>query len=402
MTEPVSSRSLVSAAISGRSRFGVLIVPKCNVEFRNRNRRPVITFDNNRRIQALETAIRAFLAERGVTEVRTPVLSPTSVPEAHIALFGSEYRPPAWSGIEPTPLKLLPSPELFLKKLLADGWPSLFSFAPSFRNEESISPRHCPEFTMLEIYLRETDYSGSLQLFRDLFDWLFGANAHDSRRNSEPATTSAGLPAADFPQAASLAADFEVLTLAQAFETFAGVDLTHAAEPDRTPSGDAEALRRMAKAASATGLSVNEGEAWDDLFHRILLTHVEPCLSKDRCTVLIDYPARLASTARSRDDSPWAERWELYLGTLELANVYTEETNGGKLRQFFENELKIIRNKGIADSRPDLEFIEASTKLGLVSGSALGLERLAMAATGVGDIADFRIHPWTGRALQRR
>ena len=362
--------------------------------------------------------IRTFFDDRGYLEAEVPILSPKLIPEAHIPPFRTQLEPPDWDQSAPSrSLYLLPSPELYLKRLLADGSPSLYCITKCFRNRESFSPRHSPEFSMLEVYTREADYLDSLNLTGELLAFVadgFGDSARD------------------------LGQPIRRMTMVEAFSEIAGLDLMPSVSPAPGTSGDSEALSAIRDLCGQAGLSIgsdigaagaagrssrtpgepgaNSGgaivggassigaqilgssevsETWDDLFQRLFLTFVEPGLPDNVPLALIDYPWRVRTTAKRRPGSPWSERWELYYRGLELANVYTEENDPALVREYLDAEAEALRGSG-ADLVLDEGFVEVARRLPRCSGGALGLDRLAMAVSGHSDIRQVLHFPLDG------
>ena len=261
-------------------------------------------------------AIRAFFDARGFTEVETPVRIPAPAPEPHIDC------PPSGDWF------LRASPELQMKKLLAAGMERIYQIGPCFRAGEK-GRRHSPEFTMLEWYRANADYS---DIARDAEELL--AEILRPRR-------SAALPR---------------VTVREAYLRWAGWDPV---------------------------------ETWDqDRFDFDMATKIEPNLPKEPL-FLTDYPAPAASLARLKSDDPRvAERWELYVDGLELANAFTELVDPVEQRRRFELALEERRALGEADYPLDEEFLDALARMPPSGGVALGVDRLVMLACGVSSIAD--------------
>ena len=263
--------------------------------------------------------IRAFFDARGFTEVETPVRIPAPAPEPHIDC------PPSGDWF------LRASPELQMKKLLAAGMERIYQIGPCFRAGEK-GRRHNPEFTMLEWYRANADYS-------------------DIARDAEELVG-------------------EVLRL----------------------RGSAALPRVMVREAYLRWAGWDPVEAWDqDRFDFDMATKIEPNLPKGPL-FLMDYPAPAASLARLKADDPRvAERWELYVDGLELANAFTELTDPVEQRRRFEGARAERRALGEADYPLDEAFLDALARMPPSGGVALGVDRLVMLACGVHDIAEVRV-----------
>ena len=262
--------------------------------------------------------IRAFFDARGFTEVETPVRIPAPAPEPHIDC------PPSGDWF------LRASPELQMKKLLAAGMERIYQIGPCFRAGEK-GRRHSPEFTMLEWYRANADYS---DIARDAEELLAEVLKRDH-------------------------ADVQRITVREAYLRWAGWDPV---------------------------------ETWDqDRFDFDMATKVEPNLPKEPL-FLTDYPAPAASLARLKSDDPRvAERWELYVDGIELANAFTELIDPVEQRRRFELAREERRALGEADYPLDEEFLDALARMPPSGGVALGVDRLVMLACGIHDIAEVRV-----------
>ncbi|WP_041623743.1 amino acid--tRNA ligase-related protein [Spirochaeta thermophila] len=300
------------------------------------------------RIRArLLSELRAFFRAHDHLEVDTPHLAPYLIPEAHIRPFTTTHHPLHGT---PRTLSLLPSPELWMKHLLAQGYGDIFQISHVFRDAEPPSPRHSPEFTMLEWYTTDSTADDQISLTEELFATL--AHSLDAPHLSPP---------------------FHRLTMEEAFTRYAGFSL----EAHHT-------LEALASHATRLGLDVSPHESAEDLFHRIFLTFVEPHLPVDRPLVLTHYPTLVPTLARPIPDTPWRERWELYAGGMELANCYTEETDPDRVEHFMEGELT---RRGTPTPPPPPDFPATCTRIPHpTSGVALGVDRLLMYITGEKDI----------------
>jgi lysyl-tRNA synthetase class 2 len=214
------------------------------------------------------------------------------------------------------------SPELHMKRLLAAGYERIFQIGPCFRRGER-GERHHPEFTMLEWYRAGTDYLGILD------------------------DTKALLAAAGLPER-----PWEIIPVSDAFRRWAGWD----------PAATYDAAR----------------------FELDLVDKVEPALARDRAVVLIDYPAEAAALSRRKPDAPHlAERWELYLNGIEIANAYSELTDPLEQRRRFEQAARERAALGKPVYAVDEAFLAAlETGMPPCGGIALGIDRLAMVLAG--------------------
>jgi lysyl-tRNA synthetase class 2 len=323
------------------------------------DRRPFLLGRN--RIQA---ALRAFFAERDFVEVDTATLQVSPGNEAHLHAF--ETQAIGHDGAR-VPLYLHTSPEFACKKLLAAGESKLACFAHVYRNRER-GPLHHPEFTMLEWYRAGEPYG---TLMRDCADVLaLAAEKAETRRLAHR-----GREADPFREP-------ERLTVAEAFDRFAGIDLL--ASIDRSGATDRDGL---AAELHRTGLRIAGDDTWSDLFSRVIVERVEPNLGLGRATILDEYPVAEAALARPTARDPRvAERFELYACGVELANAFGELTDAAEQRRRFEGEMA-EKMRVYGESYPlDEDFLAALAQMPEASGIALGFDRLVMLATGASRI----------------
>ena len=308
-------------------------------------------------------ALRAWFAAEGFVEVETPALQVSPGLEPHLVAFATELRGPDGAR---RPLYLHTSPEFAMKKLLAAGEPRLFQFARVFRNAER-SDTHHPEFTMLEWYRAGADYRA---LMADCEGLLAAAEAAAGR----------GALAWQDGRCAAVA-PFERLAVADAFARHTGIDVLALAPDD---------LAGLAAAARRIGVRVSAEDDWDSLFFRILLERIEPHLgSGGRPTLLYDYPVHMAALSRPKPADPrLAERVELYVCGLELANGFSELTDAAEQRRRFEADMD-LKQRLYGERYPiDEDFLAALAHMPPAAGMALGIDRLVMLASGAARIDD--------------
>ena len=262
------------------------------------DRRPFLL--GRSRIQA---ALRRWFDARGFVEVDPSILQASPGNEAHLHAFATELQ--AVDGSPRGTLYLHTSPEFACKKLLAAGETRLFAFAHVFRNRER-GPLHHPEFTMLEWYRAGEPYQALMEDCHEILGLAAAAGGLDELTFRERAIDPMSPP--------------ERVTVAQAFRHFAGIDLLASIDAAGHTRRDA-----LAAAVRATGGRVAADDSWADLFSRMLVERIEPHLGQGRATVLCEYPVAEAALARPKPGDPRvAERFELYVLGMELANAYTE------------------------------------------------------------------------------
>lgn len=314
-------------------------------------------------------AIRGYFDENSFWEVATPVLQVCPVMDTHIHAFKTDIL-----GLDlqkERELYLHTSPEFAMKKLMVAGVSKLYQICHVFRNGEG-SRLHRPEFTMIEWYRAPGGYEDIMSDCKELL-------RHCARELEIKTFEFDGHSADPFK-------DWQRLSVCEAFETMADLDLAAYLE-------DTEGFRQ---AITEQGIRVAEDDRWDDLFFRVMAEKIEPHLGMGAPTILYDYPASMASLSRKKPDDPrFAERFELYVCGVELANAFGELTDADEQRQRFIEEMD-IKEKLYGERYPiDEEFLEA-LEYGLPEsgGIALGIDRLAMLATGADKIEQVL---WTGK-----
>lgn len=295
--------------------------------------------------------LRAFFHERGFIEVDTPLLSADVVVDRHLEPFAVDV-PSA--GVTRR-MWLQTSPEFAMKRLLAAGGEAIFQVTHAFRQEEQ-GPLHNPEFTMVEWYRR----GDGLQEGMALLDQLAGILLARGRAN--------------------------LMTYQAAFERYAGIE----------PHGASVAA--LTEAARQHGVSVPESlgddrDAWLDL---LLVELVQPNLGRDQPVIVFDHPSSQSAMARVRRGPPdVAERFELYIDGLELANGYHELLDAEELRRRNRenNERRVASGKPLL---PVKSRLLAAMESGLpgCAGVAMGFDRVVMLAAKAATISDVIAFPF--------
>jgi len=315
----------------------------------------------------ITAALRAFFAARDFIEVEAAILQVSPGNEAHLHAFATELVTPAAQRVR---LYLHTSPEFAAKKLLAAGERRIFEFARVFRNRERGALHH-PEFTLLEWYRTEEPYEA-------VMDDCAALLAIAARAAGTGRIAFRGREADPFVAP-------ERLTVADAFKRFAGIDLLATlgapeSSRDGAPPGDRDAL---AAQAAAAGVRCAADDSWSDIFSRVLVERIEPHLGIGRATILDEYPAVEAALARPKQSDPRvAERFELYVCGVEIANAFGELTDAAEQRRRFEAEMAEKQLRYGERYPVDEDFLAALGRIPRACGSALGFDRLVMLATG--------------------
>ncbi len=304
---------------------------------------------------AMLARLRAFFAERRVLEVETPLLSAETTLDLHLEPLSSRVDAP---GIERRRMYLQTSPELAMKRLLAAGSGSIYQVCKAFRGGER-GRWHNPEFTILEWYRVGWDVHRLMREVAALIETLLSGS-----RRLEPA---------------------EYVSYADLLRRHAGID------PYGASTGD---LRRAVEDARAP--VETSGLDRDDLLSRLFGERVEPRLAPDRVTIVFGYPASQAAMARiDASDPRTAERFEAYVGGIELANGYGELVDPREQRQRLESDRARRRELGRPLPPIPHRFL-AALEAGLpeCAGVALGLDRLLgleLDANGIDELVPFPI-----------
>jgi elongation factor P--(R)-beta-lysine ligase len=307
----------------------------------------------------IATALRAWFAAQDFIEVETATVQISPGNETHLHAFATELIGP---GGERNTFYLRTSPEFACKKLLAAGEQRIFDFARVFRNRERTTLHH-PEFTLLEWYRAGEGYE---RLMDDCAALLKEA----AQATGATRLLFRGREADPFAKP-------ERLTVAEAFARYAGIDLLATVDAG---DGDRDAL---AAAASAAGVQAAADDTWGDIFSRVMAECIEPHLGDGRACILYEYPITQAALARAKPSDPRvAERFELYVCGVELANAFAELTDAAEQRRRFEASMA-EKERLYGERYPiDEDFIAALPHMTQASGIALGFDRLVMLAAG--------------------
>lgn len=292
--------------------------------------------------------IRAFFDGRGYTEMHTARL---------VGLPGQEpYLEPFWTEVveqsgEKHPAALITSPEYAMKRLLAAGMDKIYDLGPCFRNNEPWDGTHDPEFLMLEWYRKNADLASLMDETEEMVRTVGGDR---------------------------FAAPFRRLTVADAWNEYAGIDLIPLLD-----NRDA-----MAEACRAHHQPVADDDTWDDLYHKLFLSNIEPHLGTEP-TFLYRYPASQAALAkRCADDPRFADRVELYIGGIELANGFAELTDATEQRERFNEEVALRASLGKPTWPLDEALLNSLPNIKNAVGIAFGVDRFAVLLTGSKSIND--------------
>ncbi|MBN2125623.1 MAG: EF-P lysine aminoacylase GenX [Deltaproteobacteria bacterium] len=266
-------------------------------------------------------AVRRFFLDEGYLEVETPLLIPAPAPETHIDAV------PAGDGYLQT------SPELCMKRLLSAGYSLIFQIGRCFRQGER-GDLHLPEFTMLEWYETDRDYRDLMETCERMIPFVSRQLGIGDRIRYQGREIDLRTP-------------WERISVREAFDRHAGVSMKRALESGR--------------------------------FDEIMVSEIEPRMGSPRPSFLMDYPASLAALARLKEPGrDVAERFELYMGGVEIANAFSELIDADEQRRRFEKERSVREKNGRTLYPMPERFLAALPHMPPSAGIALGLDRLVM------------------------
>ncbi len=384
--------------------------------------RPTADCENLRLRAALLRRLRRFFDDRGFLEVETPILSADTVVDRHLDPFWVEIdralecgdssplfvkrwdlavqRSRKESGDESPHSKkmwLQTSPEFAMKRLLAAGAGPIYQVAHVFRLDE-LGPLHNPEFTLVEWYQPGDGMEEGMQLTSDLCEVMLPRSSHTpcvvgpddpiGRRTSDENKDRVRETADGTRSVPATAA--ERISYREAFERHVGID------PHSADGPALAAAARTCGVESPASLALDDRDGWLDL---LMVERVQPHLGVDRPTLLYDYPASQAALARVRpgdaNSPPVAERFELYVAGIELANGYHELLDPAELRRRNAHTNAQRQAEG-KPALPEESRLLAAMEAGLPAavGVALGFDRLVMLAAGAKSIAEVMAFPF--------
>lgn len=309
------------------------------------------------------TALRAFLDGRGFLEVDTPTLQ---------TLAGGAAARPFVTHLNALDIDLYlrVSNELYLKRLLVGGLPRVYEIARDFRNE-GMDRAHNPEFSMVEVYEAYGDYTTMMELTEALMREL--------ARTASSCGLGDGLRLPFGDRVIDYGAPFQKVTYEALFERALGF-----------PMGDADRVR---EAAARRGLATAGVDPW--LLVGELFDQAEALIDPGVPTFVVDYPAALCPLTRSKPGRPeLAERFELFIGGMEIANAYTELNDPDVQEEKFRQQLAGLDDEESTFRTFDADFIRA-LKVGMppAGGLGVGVDRVVMLLTGQRSIRDVLLFP---------
>ncbi len=308
--------------------------------------------------------IREFFWSLGFVETDTPIAVKYPGQEPYLNPVPVKFSDPV--GKEAN-FYLHTSPELAMKKLLAAGYEKIFQIVKCFRNNESFGGIHNPEFSMIEWYRAPGKYRDIMDDTENLFKFV-------GKKLNKQTVKYAGKEVGIF-------GNWERKSMKEIWQKYLNVNLDDCLE-----------LESLKKLARDKNYNVDDADAYEDIFYKIFLNEIEPHLGNENPVFVYDYPAQMTSLSRlCENDSRYAQRFELYIGGLELANAFGELTDATEQKERLEKDKDLRAELGKATWPVDPDFIAALGGLPAkaqraTAGIALGVDRMVVLFTEAKDI----------------
>lgn len=303
---------------------------------------------------------RDYFWSQNFVEAETPIALRLPGQEPYLNPMSVEIKDPYSVSYK---FYLRTSPEFALKKLLAAGWERVFEISKCFRNIESFGGTHNPEFTMIEWYRAPGRFFDIMDDTENLFKYI-GQKLNVLKLKYRD-------------REINYLGDWDRVSVKELWKKFINVNFD-----------DYLDIENLKKLVYDRGWTVEDGDEYEDLFYKIFLNEIEPNLGSDKPVFIYNYPAQMCSLSRlCSDDSRYAERFELYVGGLELANAFGELTDPGvqNYNLIKDNSLRIKLGKEVWSI--DKDFITAlESGIPTAGGIALGVDRMVVLFTGARDI----------------
>lgn len=319
-------------------------------------------------------AIRIFFDNQAFHEVETPILIAHPPAESYLDVFETTLLDRQRNPME---VYLSTSPEVALKKLLVAGIGNCYAITKSFRNMETQSNLHNPEFTILEWYRVGANYMDIMKDCEELVMSIYNSLSKQVKTGLNPVLDYQG-------KTIDLTPPWERITVSDAFRQWAGINFDEFFDESHAKN-----------IAQEKGYHIEEGTTWEELYNQIFLNEIESHLGQSKPTIIYDFPSVMGALAKKKVSDPrFAERFEFYIAGLELGDCYSELTDAQEQEERFESELTELSRLEKTVYDYDHDFIEA-LKVGLpvCSGIAVGVDRLVMLFADTKDIADTMFFP---------
>lgn len=327
--------------------------------------------------------IREFFLQNNFHEVETPLLVEHPGTEPFLEVFETQLLKADGRKV---PAFMLTSPEYAMKKLIVAGLHNIFQVCKSFRNAEGESGRHNPEFTILEWYRSPGSYVDIMNDCEGLLQHLLAkTTAWKAERNGKALEQSGGEQQLSYQgKTYDLSSPWERISVAEAFEKYCDVSKDVLVDE-----------KGLIAAAAAKGYHTDQTTTWEQAYNQLLLNEIEPKLGQTKPTILYDYPASQAALSQPKqDDARFAERFEFFIGGLEIGNAFSELRDADEQQKRFTQELAERQALGKTPYQLDHDYIEA-LRVGLppTGGIAVGVDRLVMLMADTADLREVTFFP---------
>jgi lysyl-tRNA synthetase class 2 len=291
--------------------------------------------------------IRNFFEQEGFLELDPPTILKYPDSEPHLTPIAVQIQNEQQNKYT---AYLHTSPEYTLKKALAGGFQKIFAITHCFRNNESFGGTHNPEFTMIEWYRTNENFEKIMDDSEKLFKFI-SKETKISRIDK-----------------VNLNKKWERFSMKKLWKKYVNVNLDDYLEN-----------KKMFELCIKLGFNPKKDETFEDLFYRIFLNLIEPHLGKKVPTIIYEYPKQMAALSKISEKNPnYAERFEIYINGIELANAFTELTDAKEQTKRIENDEKTRENNNKSTFGIDKDFLQAVEQMPKCAGIALGVDRLVM------------------------
>lgn len=309
--------------------------------------------------------IREFFISKNFHEIETPTLLPKIPIEPNLYPLKTVWQERKIDFYLPT------SPESSLKKVITKGVGNCFTISKVFRDLENIGPTHNLEFSMLEWYEMNKTHHDIAKTTQKLI-----LNCYHSVLKKQNKKLTSILNYQN--QNIDLSSPWYEFTLSQLFREYANIDLSKNLDTNS-----------ILKTAKNKGYNIDGINTWEPLYTQIFINEVESKLPLDKPVIIFDYPTQLSPLCKKCPDSPgFSQRFEFYIGGMEIGNAYTELTDSQELERNFIEETKNRKENNLPVHPYDKEFVDAVGKMPECAGIGLGVDRLAMLFNNSQNIED--------------
>ncbi len=308
--------------------------------------------------------MREFFWSQNFKETETPLAIRFASQEPYLNFFPVKVTHANGTNYQ---FYLRTSPEFALKKLFATGFTKVFEIGKCFRNNEDFGGTHNPEFTMIEWYRAPGTLQNIMDDTEELFKFVGKKLQIDKLRYRDTEV--------------AINEKWNRLSMKEVWQKYTAIDLDNNLT-----------IEQLSTTATERGYTVAIADAYEDIFFKIFLNEIEPHLGIERPVFVYDYPAQMSSLSRLCTGDPrYAERFELYIGGLELANAFGELTDAVEQAKRLEADRALRQNLGKDTWPVDPDFINALAGLPAIAqeataGIALGVDRMVLLFTGARDI----------------